>query len=148
MKPIGLVLGNWSFAGLALHQSGFALTPGLTTGTAGLAKRADRVAPIRQVGNVSEWFDTNSFAAPGFAQYGNASNGSIRGPGYTAVNISLYKTFPIKDLFSIQFRAEAFNVANHPNFVNVDTGLGDSSFGQITSAGDPRILEFALKILF
>ena len=48
----------------------------------------------------------------------------------------------------MQFRAEEFNVANHPNFNNVDTGLGDGSFGQLTGAGDPRILEFALKLIY
>jgi hypothetical protein len=131
-----------------MHQSGFALTPGLTTGTAGLAKRSNLVAPIHQIGKLNEWFDTNSFAAPNYGFFGNATNGSIRGPGYTSVNISLYKTFPIVNRLDAQFRAEAFNVANHPNFVNVDTGLGDGSYGQVTSAGDPRILEFAAKILF
>jgi hypothetical protein len=47
-----------------------------------------------------------------------------------------------------QLSAEAFNVANHVNFNNVDTGLGDGSFGQLTSAGDPRIMEFSGKIKF
>ena len=94
------------------------------------------------------WFDTSAFAAPAYGFYGNASNGTIRGPGYTSVNTSLYKTFPIRDRFNLQFRVEAFNVLNHPNFNNVDTGLGDGNYGQVTSAGDPRIMEFALKLFF
>ena len=77
-KPVALALGNWSFAGLFLHQSGFALTPGLATSTAGLATRPNLVAPYRKVGNVNKWFDTNSFAAPNYGFFGNATTGSIR----------------------------------------------------------------------
>jgi len=147
-KPLSLALGNWSLGGLALHQSGFALTPQLATSTPGLAIRPNQVAPIRQVGKVNEWFDTSSFGAPSSGFFGDASNGSIRGPGYTAVNVALYKTFPITERFNAQFRAEAFNVMNHPNFVAVDTAVGSGSYGQLTSAGDPRILEFAIKLSF
>jgi hypothetical protein len=142
------VLGNWSFAGLGLFQSGFALSPGLSTSTAGLAIRPNQVTPYQRIGKLAEWFNTASFVAPGYGFYGNASNGSIRGPDYTSFNTALYKAFPITERLSAQFRAEAFNVANHPNFENVSTGLGSGSYGQLTSAGDPRILEFALKVMY
>lgn len=143
-----LALADWSFAGLALHQSGFAMSPGLTTSTAGLAIRPNQAAPYQKVGKLGEWFNTSDFAAPAYGFFGNASNGMIRGPGYTSINVALYKTFPVTHRLDLQFRAEAFNVANHPNFESVDTNLGDANFGQVTSAGDPRILEFAAKVLF
>jgi hypothetical protein len=60
----------------------------------------------------------------------------------------VYKTLPIHDRFALQVRAEEFNALNHPNFRNVDTGLGDGSYGHVTSAGDPRIMEFAMKLTF
>jgi hypothetical protein len=141
-------LGGWSFAGLALHQSGFAMSPSMNTSTDGLAIRPNQVAPYSKVGKLSEWFDTSIFAAPAYGFFGSAGNGTIRGPGYNSFNLSLYKTWNIEHRFSTQFRAEAFNIANHPNFKAVDTGLGDGSYGQVTSAGDPRILEFALKLMF
>jgi hypothetical protein len=141
-------LGNWSFAGLFLHQSGYALSPGLNTGTQGEASRPNVVAPLHKVGSVGEWFDTSSYQAPAYGFFGDASNGSIRGPGYTAVNVSLFKTFPLYKRLNTQFRAEAFNVLNHPNFENVDTSVGDSSYGALTSAGNQRILEFAVKVLW
>jgi len=141
-------LGDWSFQGLFQHQSGFALSPGMSTSTAGVANRPDQVGANRQLGHLDEWFDTSAFAAPAFGFFGDARNGIIRGPGYTSVNVSLYKTFPLGERFNLQFRAEAFNVLNHPNFKNVDTNVGSGSFGQVTSAGDPRILEFALKVSF
>lgn len=141
-------LGHWSIQGLVLHQSGFALSPGLSIPTGGLASRPNVVGQNRQIGKLSEWFDTSAFAAPSYGTYGDAKNGTIRGPGYTSVNVSLYKTFPLPARLNLQLRAEAFNVLNHPNFNNVDTGLGDGSFGQVNGAGDPRILEFAAKVFF
>lgn len=141
-------LGNWSFAGLALHQSGFALSPSLATSTNGEATRPNQAAPYRRLGKLDDWFDKSAFVAPDYGFFGDVSNGTIRGPGYTSFNVSLYRTFTIIDRLSTEFRAEAFNVANHPNFINVDTGLDDGSYGHVTSAGDPRILEFALKVLF
>lgn len=147
-RAVRSVVGNWSFAGLLLHQSGFALSPGMSTGTAGLATRPNAVAPFQKVGKVSEWFNTAAYQAPAYGFFGDASNGSIRGPGYTAANVSLNKAFPITERARFQLSAEAFNVANHPNFNNVDTGLGSGSYGQLTSAGDPRIFEFSGKISF
>ncbi|WP_254064516.1 carboxypeptidase regulatory-like domain-containing protein [Granulicella sp. S156] len=143
------VLGNWSFAGLFLHQSGFALSPGLSVGDAGLAIRPNQIAPFKKVGNVKEWFDTTRYQQPAYGFFGDASNGSIRSPGYTTANVSLNKAFPIiHDKAQFQLSAEAFNVANHTNFVGVDTGVGSGSYGQLTSAGDPRILEFSGKFKF
>ena len=147
-KLVETTLGNWSFAGLALHQSGFALSPGLATSTAGLATRPNQVGPVSRVGKLGEWFNTGSFAAPAYGFFGNASNGTIRGPAYTSINVSLYKTFPITHRLDTQFRAEAFNLANHPNFSGVSTSLGSGNFGQVTSAHDPRILEFAVKLIY
>lgn len=147
-KATSLALGNWSFAGLALHQSGFAQSPALTTSTRGLATRPNQVAPYHKIGKLTQWFDTGAFAAPAYGFFGNASNGTIRGPGYTSINVSLYKTFPLPKRLNMEFRGEAFNVLNHPNFINVDTGLGDGNYGQVTSAGDPRILELALKLIY
>jgi hypothetical protein len=143
-----LALANWSFQGLVLHQSGFALSPGLSTSANGQADRPNVVGPIRKVGKLSEWFDTTAFQAPNYGFYGNAGNGTIRGPGYTSANVSLYKSFPIYDRLNLQLRAEAFNVLNHPNFNSVDTGVGSGTYGQINGAGDPRIMEFAAKLFF
>ena len=143
-----LALGNWSFAGIALYQSGFAVTPTLNTSTTGLDRRPDQAFAPQHVGRLSEWFTTNSFVAPPFGFYGTASNGSIRGPGQTSVNVSVYKNFPVLERLNLQFRAEAFNVLNRPNYDEIDAGLGDGSYGQVLSAHDPRIMEFAAKLIF
>jgi outer membrane receptor protein involved in Fe transport len=141
-------LGGWAFAGLFLHQSGYALSPGLGTGTNGEASRPNEVKPYQKIGSLGEWFDTSAFQAPEYGFFGDAKNGTIRGPGYTSINVSLYKTFPVYKRLNMQFRAEAFNALNHPNFQNVDTGVGDGAYGTITSAGNARVLEFAMKVLW
>lgn len=103
---------------------------------------------MQKLGKESEWSNTSAFTAPAYGFFGDASNGIIRGPGDVAFNVSLLKNFPILERLTARFRAEASNVFNHPSFSSVDTGLGDGSYWQATGAHDPRILEFALKIIF
>lgn len=142
------VLGHWTFTGLALHRSGFALSPGLTGATRGLATRPNQVHPVHTVGKLHEWFDTSAFARPEYGFFGNASNGTIRGPAYNSFNVALDKTFPIVRTLNMELSAEAFNVANHPNYEGVATTYGAGNFGHVISAGDPRIMEFAVKMHF
>ncbi len=142
------VLGGWSLAGLGVLESGFAFTPGISTSTAGLATRPNQTGQVHLLKKKTEWFDTTSYSAPLNGSYGTAGPGTIRGPREISFNIAGYKTFPIHERLNLQFRAEAFNFLNHTNFGSVDTGLGDSSFGQVTSALDPRILEFSLRANF
>jgi hypothetical protein len=141
-------LGGWSLAGLTILESGYAMSPSTSYSTAGLSTRPNLVAPIKKIGTKAQWFSTASFAAPAYGFYGNAGNGSIRGPSELTGNVALYKAFPIRDKFTVQFRAEAFNVANHTNFAAVSTAYGSANFGQVTSALDPRILEFAIRMTF
>ena len=66
----------------------------------------------------------------------------------TDFDMSLFKKFSVDEKRSLQFRAEAFNVFNNVNFYNPDHTQADGQFGQITVARDPRILQFALKVMF
>jgi len=145
---VGKVFGGWTFSGITTIESGFALTPVLNTGNRGYANRPDVVGPVAGPKRVDQWFNTNAFVAPAFGFYGNAGVGLISGPAENMWNWALYKTFPIGERVRLQFRSEFFNIWNHPNFGSVDTGLGDGSFGQVTSALNPRILEFALRLDF
>ena len=70
------------------------------------------------------------------------------GPAYRAFDVMLGKTFPINERVRTEFRAEAFNVTNSFRKNNPTTTLNSNVFGQITSALDPRILQFALKYVF
>jgi hypothetical protein len=94
------------------------------------------------------WFNTAAFAFPPRGSFGNAGRNILDGPGYQSVNASLIKNTHLSERFNLQFRAEAFNLFNHPNFDLPDNFMGSPTFGQITSARDPRHLQFGLKLLF
>jgi hypothetical protein len=114
----------------------------------GLATRPDFISPLRYPKKASEWFSTSSFAAPANGFFGNAGNGIITGPGLVTFDMALYKDFRLTERQTIQFRGELFNIFNHTNFNSVQTTFGTSNFGQVTSARDPRIVEFALRYHF
>jgi hypothetical protein len=84
--------------------------------------------------------------------FGNSRPGILKGPGQRNIDAALYKNFGLKwpkEGTNVQFRAEAFNLFNTPQFSNPDTGQSDGTFGQIqTTSVAPRILQFALKLNF
>jgi hypothetical protein len=144
---LGKALGGWTFGGLSLIDSGFRSTPGLAV-TPGLASRPDCVASANGPKTPTQWFNTAAFVQPAFGFYGNCGNGGITGPNLNSWDMALYKTFPIVERVNARFRVEAFNVWNHPSFWGMSTSLGSGNYGQLTSALDPRILEFALEVNF
>ena len=88
-----------------------------------------------------------AFARPANGEWGNAAN-SIQGPGDIAINMGLTRTFQVRENQTFEFRAEAFNLPNHLNPGNPNTSLNSQDFGKILSAGDPRIVQLALKYVF
>jgi len=145
---VNKAFGNWTISGITVIESGFALSPGLATGTQGAATRPNRIGDVEGPKTVGEWFNTAAFAPPPFGFFGNSGTGLIRGPGEQTWNVALFKNFPVNERMKLEFRAEAFNVLNHPNFSGVSVNYGAGDFGQITTALEPRILEFALRFTF
>jgi outer membrane receptor protein involved in Fe transport len=81
--------------------------------------------------------------------YGSLPRNSIRGPGAINVDISISKHFRIfEGRYDLELRGDAFNVLNHAQFGNPDTSITDSTFGQISTTADPRILQVALHLKF
>jgi hypothetical protein len=82
--------------------------------------------------------------------YGDSGVGILLGPGQFNFDASLIKNTRIKESQNIQFRAEFFNLFNHPQFANPALALSTpATFGQITSSSvNPRIIQFALKYIF
>ena len=98
--------------------------------------------------STSQWFNTAAFVFPAPGTFGNAGRNILEGPGFQSVNASLVKNTNFSERVKLQFRAEAFNLFNHPNFNLPDNFLGSPTFGRITSARDPRHIQFGLKLLF
>ncbi|PYV20869.1 MAG: hypothetical protein DMG24_21380 [Acidobacteria bacterium] len=63
-------------------------------------------------------------------------------------DMAFYKDFAFSERAKLQFRGELFNIFNHTNFNAIDPNFGSGTFGQVTSAADPRIIEFALRLEF
>ena len=96
------------------------------------------------------FFNTCAFADPAAGSFGNVSRNSVQGPGYQIWDFSLFKNFPITERTKLEFRAEFFNVFNHPNLQFAKSGpqnsintttFGTPQFGFLTgsagSAADP-----------
>jgi len=94
------------------------------------------------------WFNTSAFVFPAPGTFGNAGRNIVDGPGYQNVNVSLVKNTALSEKFNLQFRTEFFNLFNHPNFNLPDNFLGSPTFGRISSARDPRHIQFGMKLLF
>jgi Carboxypeptidase regulatory-like domain/TonB dependent receptor len=95
-----------------------------------------------------QWFDTSAFSFPAPGTFGNAGRNILTGPGYHNVNASLVKNTSLAEGVSLQLRAEVFNLFNHPNLSLPDNFLGSPTFGRVTSARDPRHIQFGAKLLF
>lgn len=141
-------LSGWSFNGITSFRTGLALDPGLSVKNQGLATRPNLIAPITYNKTHTSWFSTSSFLAPAAGFFGNSGTGVLRGPGMIDFDMALFKDFALTEHHKVEFRAEAFNVFNHTNFNAVSTACCSGAFGTVTSALDPRIMEFALRYQF
>jgi hypothetical protein len=97
---------------------------------------------------IAEWFNPAAFAINTAGNYGNVGRATMLGPGAFNLDMGLSRQFPIREGQNLELRFESFNALNHVNFSNPHTSMSDSNFGKITGAGDPRILQLALKYVF
>jgi len=114
-------------------------------GTGGGTSTAATNPYFRRVGSSTSW-------AAGAGRYGNLGRNVWHGPGLNNWDWMLFKSFRITETHSLTFRTEMFNMWNHTQFNNPGstTGatIGSTTFGRITSARDPRILQFSLRYMF
>ena len=150
------VLGGWQMNGIFQAQTGFPLTvtEANNVSLTSLTNRPNVTCDANSGGarTPTQWFNTSCFqrltlaANPG--QLGNEGRNIVRGPGFHSEDLSLFKTFPIRERLSVQFRAEAFNLLNHPRFNNPGGSVGTPLFGVLSAAADGRVMQFAVKIGF
>jgi hypothetical protein len=92
---------------------------------------------------------TNPFVDPGNYVVGNGSRNSLRGPSTQVFDAALIKQIPIHESFNVEARWEVFNVANHPLFGQPSGNVSSGSAAQITTlSGDPRVMQFAIRVSF
>jgi hypothetical protein len=157
---LSTVLSGWETFGIVTLQSGRPFTVALlseidNSGTGRSILGFGNNDRPNVVGNselsnstTQRWFNTDAFAFPAPGTFGNAGRNILEGPGFQNVNASLVKNTALTERVNLQFRAEAFNLFNHPNFNLPDNFFPSPTFGRITSARDPRHIQFGLKLLF
>jgi Carboxypeptidase regulatory-like domain len=145
------IMGGWQTNGLLFSQSGLWFSPVLETSTTntGTSSRPNVSGPIPYPKTVANWFLPTPYSTPAPYTYGDASRNSLLGPGRTNFDTSLFKIFPIREQTSVEFRVEAFNVFNHPQFGYPNQTVGSPQAGEITSiVGNARNMQAAVRIQF
>jgi hypothetical protein len=145
---VGRIFGGWEISGITTVSSGPVASPGISTGRNGLATRPNLVGDVEGARTVQQWFNTAAFAEPAPGFFGNAGRNIIREPGTHKWDMSFFKNNRITESVNLQFRAEFFNIFNHASFNGINTTFGSGAFGSVTSARDPRIVQFGLKLGF
>ncbi len=148
-------LGGWQLNSVSQLGNGQAYTVFVNGDIANIGVNSGYERP-NLVGNprlahptISHAFNTAAFATPANYTFGNVGRDSLRAENDYDEDLSLFKTFPIKDTLSFELRAEAFNVLNITNYGTPDPNLGDASAGAVSSvANNPRQLQFAGKLRF
>jgi hypothetical protein len=155
-----LALAGWQISGVTTGESGY---PDVVTyspnvlGLGGGSNRPNLSGSAKGPKKQTAWFNKNAFSAPvapwngGPNQgFGTAGKDAVVGPGFYNTNLSLFKLIPLtrSEGATLQLRLESFNVFNHTQFQNIDTGFTDSTFGRATSTYDPRVLQLGGKFTF
>ncbi|HXW13923.1 MAG TPA: TonB-dependent receptor, partial [Terriglobia bacterium] len=151
------VVGGWTVGTIAELHTGTPLSvidAVNNTDTFSDGVRPNLVAtPVLSTGSrtSAEWFNTAAFAQNPAYTFGDAPRSFGTGPGTAQVDASVLKNFPIREKTNLQFRAEALNVLNHPNWANPTTTFGNPTFGRVTglqAGNQSRIIQLALHLSF
>ncbi len=148
-----VLIGGWQMNGIYLWQGGFPISVfaadvGGVLDTFG-TNRADIVGDINSGGGtIEQWFNTSAFAQPALGSFGNSGRSILRGPGINNLDLGFFKNFSLPRDATLQFRVEAFNAFNHPQFQNVSQNLTAANFGVVTSARPGRIVQLGAKLLW
>jgi hypothetical protein len=146
-QPVNLLIGK-----------DISLTAGNANG--GQGDRPSVLVPDQVYGSpktLGNYYTLNSFACAGnlpgqctvfSGQYGNIGRNALYGPGTIQWDMALSRRFKFGERMSMDFRSDFFNIMNHANWSNPATGITTSTFGQITSFGQPRIIQLSLKFFF
>jgi hypothetical protein len=146
------LLGDWQLAPIVRWQSGnrSTVTTGVDNALSGMGgQRAVQILddPYGN-GTAASYLNRAAFTSPGAGTYSDLKPFTIVNPSNFQNDFALSRTFRVADGRRLQFRWEVFNVINHVNLNAPVTALNSANFGRILTAGDPRIMQFALKFDF
>jgi hypothetical protein len=144
----GAVLSGWEISGITRYQAGAPFT--ITANTAIGTRRADYVGgPVLLPDpGPNGWINPAAFAAAPDTRRGSSGVGMVTGPNLQTWDFSMRKQFTISERFNIRFQADMFNAFNRANFRDPSLVRTTAGFGQITTAGPARNIQFGLKLNF
>ncbi len=148
---LGAFVSDWQLSSIITGSTGghFSVTTGVDNALSGqTGERPNQVLDNVYANKGYQWLNAAAFSSPDPGTYGNLVVNSIEGPGRFNIDMGLVRSFRLGTDRQIQFRAEAFNVTNRVQLDNPVTALNSPTFGFITSAGDPRIIQLAVKLIF
>jgi hypothetical protein len=152
----GKLLGGWQLSGITTFQTGLPIDPVLGIDQAGVgstARQRPQVVGTPVLGHgqrtVTEWFNPANYVLPTIGTFATTSRNFISAPGTNNWDMSLYKTFTLKERASLQFRADAFNPWNHTEFSTLGISYAvPSQFGKVIAAKNARNLMLGLRLTF
>jgi len=151
-RLIRAVAGGWEMTGIWSWHSGtpFTVTSGQDRSLSGVGlDRADLSGYPAGSGDINRYFNTSAFSLNAPGTFGTAPRNLLRNPRYFNVDYSLQKSFAVTERIRAQLRGDFFNLFNNVHFNQPGANFSSTStFGKITSAGDPRIIQLALKVIF
>jgi hypothetical protein len=160
-NALNYVIRDWQLNGIVAAYSGTPFTVTASNGNSinmpGNLQTANQVGSFNVLGNIGndgKWFDTSAFAQPQGLTFGNTGRYAFRGPSNWNADLSLFRGFPFGTR-RIEFRAEGFNILNHPRFNNPSASITSSTFGQIfqlegngTALTDARTIRLGVRFQF
>jgi hypothetical protein len=153
-RTLRLIGSSWRLSTIWRTQSGSYLTIGTgldqtLDGTSAGSQRPNQILenPYGDK-SLNNYLNRQAFRQPDPGTIGKMGRANILGPGTWSLDMALSRSFPIGENDRVEFRVEAFNVSNSLRPGNPNTSLNSNQFGRITSALDPRIMQFAVKFVF
>ncbi len=162
------VVGGWGVDGVTTFQRGFPLKISWAGASTPLENAGFGVSNVRPNyiagcdkssggGSITQWFNTSCFSAPPAWGFGSEArvDPTLRAPGINNFDFALFKKTKIGERVGVEFRTEFFNLFNHPHFAPPGTGFNGTAtgngFGEITATNtdsNPRLIQFAMKVIF
>lgn len=156
-RPLSAIFGDWQWSGDFTIASGLPFTPRILGNAADVNRgtngtiRANLVPgqsiPLANP-SIGEWFNTAAFALPPNGTYGNARRNIIIGPGTRSFDMAITKMFPMKESRVLEFRAQATNVFNMPQYTTIDSVVDSPTFGRVTAVGAMRQVTLTSRFRF
>jgi hypothetical protein len=150
---VRLIASGWRISGIFQASSGSHLS--VTTGLDRALSGAPGVQRANQVlddpygdRSLTNWLNPAAFAQPALGTFGTSGRNAYDGPGRRVINLALVRSFRLATAHRLEARVEAFNALNWYQWGNPVTNFNNANFGRILTAGEPRIMQFAVKYSF